>query len=189
MKKIVGILAALIMCFTLSSCVTAAQAQADGVYYDDNVDISIVVTYGTPYYNTEGLLLYYIYRDMFYYPYYYNNRYYLHRYHRPLPLERMKMYRPVPRYFYKHKPPRRYHVAPLNRSTYHMRPNTHSTQSRPNRNVRPNANYRPNSGMRPHTNIRPNYNRGGNVGRPMTPRSSTRATVGGGNRGHFGGRR
>ena len=70
-----------------------------------------------------------------------------------------------------------------------MRPNTHSTQPRPNRNVRPNANYRPNSGMRPHTNIRPNYNRGGNVGRPMTPRSSTRATVGGGNRGHFGGRR
>lgn len=46
--------------------------------------------------------------------------------------------------------------------------------------------------MRPHTNIRPNYNRGGNVDRPMTPRSSTIATiatVGGGNRGHFGGRR
>ena len=43
--------------------------------------------------------------------------------------------------------------------------------------------------MRPHTNIRTNYNRGGNVGRPMTPRSSTRATVGGGNRDHFGGRR
>ena len=43
--------------------------------------------------------------------------------------------------------------------------------------------------MRPHTNIRPNYNRGGNVGRPITPRSSTRATVGSGNRGHFGGRR
>ena len=61
--------------------------------------------------------------------------------------------------------------------------NIHPTQPRPN------ANHRPNSGMRPHTNIRPNYNRGGNVGRPMTPRSSTRATVGSGNRGHFGGRR
>lgn len=41
--------------------------------------------------------------------------------------------------------------------------------------------------MRPHTNIRPNYNRGGNVDRPMALRSSTRATVGGGNRVHFGG--
>lgn len=210
MKKIIGILAALMMCFTLSSCVTAAQAQVDGAY-DDDVDISVVVTYGTPYYNTEGLLLYYIYRDMFYYPYYYHNRYYLHRYHRPLPPERMRMYkpvprdfyrhepprryhrplppermrmyRPVPRDFYRHEPPRRYHVTPPNRSTQHMRPNTHPTQPRPNGNIRPNG------GMRPNTNVRPNNNRGGNVGRPMTPRSSTRATVGGGNRGHFGGRR
>lgn len=93
------------------------------------------------------------------------------------------MYRPVPRDFYRHEPPRRYHVTPPNRSTYHMRPNIHPTQQRPN------TNHRPNSGMRPNTNIRPNYNRGGNVGRPMTPRSSTRATVGGGNRGHFGGRK
>ena len=183
MKKIIGILAALMMCFTLSSCVTAAQAQVDGVYYDDNVDISVVVTYGTPYYNTEGLLLYYIYRDMFYYPYYYNHRYYLHRYHRPLPPERMRMYKPVPRDFYRHEPPRRYHVTPPNRSTHHMRPNPHPTHPRPN------TNHRPNGGMRPNTNVRPNNNRGGNVGRPMTPRSSTRATVGGGNRGHFGGRR
>ena len=189
MKKIISVLAVLMICFTLSSCVTAAQAQVDRVYYDDNVDISVVVTYGTPYYNTEGLLLYYIYRDMFYYPYYYNNRYYLHRYHRPLPPERMRMYKPVPRDFYRHEPPRRYHVTPPNRSTQHMRPNIHPTQPRPNGNVRPNANHRPNSGMRPHTNIRPNYNRGGNVDRPMTPRSSTRATVGGGNRGHFGGRK
>ena len=170
MKKIISILAALMMCFTLTSCVTYAQAQVDDMY-DDNVDISVVVTYGTPYYNTEGLLLYYIYRDMFYYPYYHNNRYYLHRYSRPLPPPRARMYRPVPRDFYRHEPPRRYHVTPPNRSTQHMRPNTHPIQPRPN------------------GNIRPNNNRGGNVGRPMTPRSSTRATVGGGNRGHFGGRR
>ena len=170
MKKIISILAALMMCFTLSSCVTTAQAQVDGVYYDDNIDVSLVVTYGTPYYNTEGLLLYYIYRDMFYYPYYHNNRYYLHRYSRPLPPPRARMYKPVPRDFYRHKPPRRYQVAPPNRSSQHMRSNTHITQPRPNGGIRPN-------------------NRGGNVGRPMTPRSSTRATVGSGNRGHFGGRK
>ena len=70
-----------------------------------------------------------------------------------------------------------------------MRPNTYPNQPRPNRNVRPNTNNRPNGGMRPNTNIRPNNNRGGNVGRPMIPRNSTRATVGGGNRGHFGGRK
>ena len=58
MKKIIGILAVLMMCFTLSSCVTAAQAQVDRVYYDDNVEISVVVTYGAHYYNTYGLLLY-----------------------------------------------------------------------------------------------------------------------------------
>ena len=176
MKKIIGILAALMMCLTLSSCVTAAQAQVDGVY-DDNVDISVVVNYGTPYYNVDGLILYYIYRDMYYYPYYYHNRYYLHRYHRPLPLDRMRIYRPVPRDFYRHEQPRRYYVTPPNRSAQHMRPNTHPNQPRLNRNVRPNG------------GTRPNNNRGGNVGRPMTPRSSTRATVGGGNRGHFGGNR
>ena len=105
-----------------------------------------------------------------------------------MPLERMRMYRPVPRDFYRHEPPRRYHVTPPNRSTQHMRPNTYPNQPRPNRNVRPNTNSRLNSGMRPNTNVKPN-NRGGNVGRPMTSRSSTRATVGGGNRGHFGGRK
>ncbi len=176
MKKIISSLAALMMCFTLSSCVTAAKAQVDGAYCDDNVDISVVVTYGTPYYNTEGLLLYYIYRDMFYYPYYYNNRYYLHRYSRPLPPPRARMYKPVPRDFYRHEPPRRYHVTPPNRSTQHMRPNTHPTHPRPNGSVRPN------------TNIRPN-NRGGGMSRPIAPKSSTRTSVGGGNRGHFGGNR
>ena len=169
MKKIIGFLVALVMCFTFTSCAVTAEAHYDDMY--DDVDISVVVTYGTPYYNTEGLLLYYIYRDMFYYPYYYNNRYYLHRYSRPLPPPRARMYKPVPRDFYRHEPPRKYHVTPPNRSTQHMRPNTHSAQPRPNGSVRP------------------NNNRGGGMSRPMTPRSSTRATVGGENRGHFGGNR
>lgn len=49
MKKIISILIALVMCVSLSSCITTAQAQDDGVY-DDNVDISIVISNGTPYY-------------------------------------------------------------------------------------------------------------------------------------------
>jgi hypothetical protein len=133
MKKIFSILIALAMCFTLSSCVVSAQAQIDDMY--DEVDIRLIVSYGTPYYTTDGLLMYYIYRNMYYYPYYYNNRYYLHRYSKPLPPNRMRMYRPVPRDFYKHAPLHRNHTTPRNRSTYHMRPNTHSTQSRPKGNV------------------------------------------------------
>ena len=190
MKKIIGILAALMMCFTLSSCVTYAQTQVDDMY-DDNIDISVVVSYGTPYYNAEGLLLYYIYRDMYYYPYYYHNRYYLHRYHRPLPPKRMRAYRPVPRDFYRNNRPPHGHNGvtppPRNgRERHNMRPNTRPNQPRPNMD-RPNT--RPNNSVRPSTAPRPSA-----APRPSSaPRSSTRATVGGGgNRsmgGHVGTRR
>lgn len=202
MKKIIGILAALMMCFTLNSCVTSAQAQIDDMY--DDVDISVVVTYGTPYYDTEGLLLYFIYRDMYYYPYYHHNRYYLHRYSRPLPPPIIReRYKPVPMDAFKrhHKPNVRHDNRPP-RPNRNIRPNNNH-QPRPNVNrpntPRPNnnGNVRPNTSQpRPNTNI----NRGGsrpnitpsrptiNNSRPSTPqRSSTRATTSGG--GYFGGRR
>ena len=156
MKKIIGILISLIMCITLSSCVTTASAQVDDMY--DDVDISVVVTYGTPFYNTEGLVIYYLYRNMFYYPYYYHNRYYLHRYSRPLPPNRLWRYRPVHRDFYKNyqpprgrvgnfrlnEPPRRGNAIPNNpprrintTPTQPQRPNVRPTQPqvRPNTNV------------------------------------------------------
>ena len=173
MKKIIGILAALMMCFTLSSCVVTAQA--DDMY--DDVDISLVITYGTPYYDTEGLLLYYIYRDMFYYPYYYHNRYYLHRYSRPLPPQVYReRYRPIPRDAFR------------NHHRHNDRPNVRHDNHppKPHGDTRPNGNHKP----RPNTNQSrptPNVNRSGNIGgnRPMAqPRSSTRS-VGG----HVGNRR
>jgi hypothetical protein len=186
MKKIIGILTALMMCFTLSSCVTTAQAQVDDMY--DDVDIEVVVTYGTPYYNTEGLLLYYIYRDLYYYPYFYHDRYYLHRYYRPLPPNRMGRYRPVPRDFYRYSQHHRYH-------------NGHDINHHPNRHHN-NHNMRPNRDNRPHNNVTPrsnNHNRMGgnrptmrsNSGgmRPMTPRSSTRPSGGFGGGHRYGGRR
>ena len=194
MKKIIGILAALMMCFTLNSCVVTAQA--DDMY--DDVDISLVVTYGTPYYDTEGLLLYYIYRDMFYYPYYYHNRYYLHRYSRPLPPQVYReRYRPIPRDVFNHHRPNMRHDNRPPRPNRDVRP-SRNNQPRPNVN-RPNNTPRPNNngGVRPNTNQSrptPNINNGGsrpsNMGgnRSMAqPRSSTRATVSGG--GHVGGRR
>ena len=157
MKKIIGILVALMMCFTLTSCVTTAQAQVDGVY--DDVDVSVIVTYGTPYYNAEGLLMYYIYRDLYYYPYIHNNRYYFHRYHRPLPPHRIGIHKPIPRDFYHHQPkPYRPHISQPNRGIHH--------------------NHRPNVQPRSHHNIG-----GGNHHRSMNvPRSSTRY-------GSFGGKR
>jgi len=147
MKKIIAFLTVLIMCITLSSCITSARAGVGGTY--DDVDIDVVISYGTPYYNTEGLLLYYIYRDMYYYPYYYNNRYYFHRYYKPVPYNR---YRPVPRDFYRHVDRRHYHITPHNNGNRHMRPNNHMRRSTtvPNRHMNGHRNRmnRPNNNGR-----------------------------------------
>ena len=181
MKKIIGILTVLMMYFTLSSCVTTAQAQVDDMY--DDVDIEVVVTYGTPYYNTEGLLLYYIYRDLYYYPYFYHDRYYLHRYYRPLPPNRMRHYRPVPRDFYRHNPPHRHHhnVNPRGMGGHNMKPNRYN---RPHNNVTPrNNNHNRIGGNRPTMRS----NSGGM--RPMTPRNYTRPSGGFGGGHRYGGRR
>ena len=129
MKKIISIILGLVMCMTLTSCVTTASAQIDDMY--DDVDVNLIITYGTPIYNAEGLLTYYIYRDLYYYPYIHNNRYYFHRYTRPLP------------------PHRHHHVAPP-RSGGHVTP--HRT---PHHTTRPNIGSRPTrpsgGGMRPST--------------------------------------
>ena len=155
MKKIISFILGLMMCISLSSCVTTAYAQTD----DELVDVNVVVTYGTPYYDANGLLLYYFYRDLYYYPYYYGNRWYFRHYIRPLP---PRAYRAVPRDFYNHRP----HVS-------HNRP--HVTLHRPhmggNRGF---GNHRPNIGSH-----KPN---GGHM-RPSTPRSSTKPS------GHVGHRR
>jgi len=182
MKKIIGILAALMMCFTLSSCVTPAQAQIDGVY--DGVSVDVVIGYGTPIYNAEGLLMYYIYRDLYYYPYIYNNRYYFHRYYRPLPPDR---YRPVPRDFYRHYQPHHGHgghYAPHHGHGGHYAPHHgHGGHYAPHHHGSPNRHSSMNHGggtYRPHS------------GGHMTPRSSTRVTQGhhgGGSHARMGGRR
>ena len=133
---------------------------------------------------------------MYYYPYYYHNRYHLHRYSRPLPPNRMKAYRPVPRDFYRNnRPPhghngvtppptkgRERHDMRLNTRPNLPRPNMDRPNTRQNNSVRPSISHRPSVAPRPNTSPRPN----------ATPRSSTRPNVGGGNRsigGHVGTRR
>lgn len=117
MKKIISIILGLVMCISLTSCVTTASAQIDDMY--DDVDVNLIITYGTPIYNAEGLLTYYIYRDLYYYPYIHNNRYYFHRHTRPLP------------------PHRHHHVAPP-RSSGHVTPHRP-----PHHTIRPNIGSRP----------------------------------------------
>jgi len=133
MKKIIKKLLLLtLMVFTLSSCDASLIAQYDEVYPISDKDITLVVNYGTPYYSESGILLYYIYRNMYYYPYYYHNRPYYYRYHRPLPPHRG--FRP-----------------------YH-RPNTHfNPNHRPNPHIgNPSIHHRPNGGMN-----RPQMHNGG----------------------------
>lgn len=131
MKKILAILTTLIMCITLSSCVMTAQAQTEDDLYYDNIDVNVIVTNGRPYFNTNGYILYWVYRDLYYYPYYYNDRLYLHRYHRPLPPHRMNRYIPIHRNTFTPKVQRYNH-----RNAHITRPNTnmhwHVTNGRGN---------------------------------------------------------
>jgi len=171
MKKVFSFIITLVMCLSLTSCVTTAEAQTDGVYVStDGVDVDVIITYGTPYYDAEGLLLYYIYRNYYYYPFYTADRWYFRAYSRPL-----RYVRPYPRDFYRHRPHVN-HGRPYVGSHNNHRPNVGN--HRPNSNIhRPSISTRPQS--RPQIN-----NRGGGFSRPSSPqRSSTR-----GGR-SFGGRR
>lgn len=72
---------------SLSSCETtyASTITYDDMYYEnDYASIDIILTYGTPYY-LDGVLQYYIYRNLYYYPFYYNDIMYFRSFYRPLP--------------------------------------------------------------------------------------------------------
>ena len=179
MKKLILILTAVIMSLSLTSCITEAYAQVDDAY--DNVDISLVVTYGTPYYNADGLLLYYMYRNLYYYPYYHYNRYYLHRYYRPIPLYLRDRYRPVPRDSY-----RNYYRHHTPRHNYNGRPNVNN--NRPHYGTTPNMNRRGISFGNGINNARPNMNANRpNVGSIPRIAPSNQGVRGGNST--FGGRR
>ena len=160
MKKIINFILALVMCASLTSCVTAAQAQV--VEEIGTTDVSLVIRYGTPYYNESGLLLYYIYRNLYYYPYYYNGWRFVY-YNRPL---MRGHYTPLPRDFYRHRP----------NPSMHHRPNPTINHRPPMNHNRGGGNIRPNVGGH-----RPSASMGT---RPQAPRSSTRTTVGNARHGH-----
>ena len=84
-KTILFIVLAICAMLTFSSCVSPAYAQGVEITEcDGNVDINVIVRYGTPYYY-EGSLIYYLYDGFYYYPRLIDNHWRYYRYARPLP--------------------------------------------------------------------------------------------------------
>ena len=84
-KTILFIVFAICAMLTFSSCVSPAYAQGVEITEcDGNVDINVIVRYGTPYYY-EGSILYYMYDGFYYYPRLIDNHWRYYRYARPLP--------------------------------------------------------------------------------------------------------
>ena len=149
----------LAMLLSLTSCVTAVHAQ-DDTYFDGEADVSVIVTYGTPYI-VNGMIEYYIYRGWYYYPYWINDSYYFHRYRRPLPPEHFhSWYRPIPRHYHHPRPDAHRRPPHHNRPDVHHRPHG-SRPSLPSR--RPSNNIGTHGGgHHGNTGVRPS---GGSFGR------------------------
>lgn len=190
--KLLTFLVCLMMLFSLNSCVVSGYATTqDDIYTETEVDVvrsnvsfDVIIQYGTPYYR-DGALLYYLYRDIYYYPFYYNNYWYVRAYRRPFT-------------HFDHRPYFRPH-----RYDYRFSPGSYRGFYRPNN---PNSHYRPitpNRGhndryYRPHNSlpiIKPNNPSKPNSGR-VTPKTRPNRQVitpnrGGGSHtnGKFGGSR
>ena len=135
---------------SLSSCETTyAATTTDDMYstsyYDDAVTVNIIMEYGTPYY-IDGILQYYLYRNLYYYPYYYNNVMYFRSFYRPLP----------PRHHYNFGRPHRGDLRFGHHRPDGHRPNGHNPGHIPE--------HKPNPGHNPgHSNHNPNVDRHHNV--------------------------
>ena len=141
--KLLTFLVCLMMLFSLNSCVVSSYATTqDDIYTEteadvvrSNVSFDVIIQYGTPYYR-DGMLLYYLYRDIYYYPFYYSNYWYVRAYRRPFT-------------HFDHRPYFRPH-----RYDYRFSPGSYRGFYRPNN---PNSHYRP---------ITPNRGHNGRYHRP-----------------------
>lgn len=172
MKKIILSLAImLISIFTFSSCISTAYADDDAYVY--SYDYNVIISNGTPFI-VNGLIAYYLYNNMYYYPYYRNGIYHFYRYERPLPYDRM------PR-FYKPIPPRENMMHRINPPMHNNRGFNFNRQQRPNQSNRQFGNLQ----QRPRMNIQQNNSNrtfgNGSFNRGHMPNMN--------NNGHFGGRR
>ena len=110
MKKIGLFILSMITLFTVTSCGTM-------IYAD-----SVVEAYGVPHYDSYGVIVYYEYQHMYYYPQYIHGRYRLKACKRPIP---------------SYMPPRRTPTPP--RGHFSTPPRTPSTTRRPAAPQRPNT--------------------------------------------------
>ena len=87
-NKILSLICLICLSLTLYSCDTAYYGISSNPQYNDeevlnnNINYSIIITYGAPYYY-DGYLNYYFYEGLYYYPVYYNNYWYFRTYRRP----------------------------------------------------------------------------------------------------------
>ena len=154
------------ICFSLTSCSTYTYAQPAATVEVEieptEVTYTTVITYGIPYY-IDGIISYYTYRGLFYYPYYWHNHWYVHPYahvqphgfiHRPhhgfIPDTRWRR----PAHFRHNNNPRHHGTDMYYRP--HTRPNVKPDQHHPN--VKPNGN-RPSVTPNRHDGYRPSSTR------------------------------
>jgi hypothetical protein len=179
MKKFLLTIAILMCMFLFSSCTTYTTVPDDiyDEYVVDNtadVNINIIITYGTPYYYND-VLWYYYYNDLYYYPFYYGGYWYFRPYTRLYPWGYDFGFRPRP------------HDWRFRPGYYGFTKPHHNNNGRPHRphgdNFDNHGNHHPNTGgVTPHrhdnrnhdgngsTRVRPNrrHNDNGNV----TPRNN-----------------
>ena len=162
----------LLSCYTTSEAVASSVEAVDDIYAGTNIDYTFIITHARPFY-VDGLISYYFYNGIYYYPYFYNGVRCLHP------------YRYVQRRGYVHVPPRGYRperrwMRRDDRRHFYRQlnlPQHHRPRVHPNRG----GSARPNVGFH-NGNGRPQ-------GKPNriihNTRSSTRVTVGHGNAGSF----
>ena len=191
------------ICFSLTSCSTYTYAQPVSVVEIEPTEVTYttVITYGVPYY-IDGIVSYYKYRDLFYYPYYWHNHWYVHPYtciqprgfvHRPhhgfVPDNRWRQ----PSHFRHNHNPRHYGSDMYYRP--HTRPNVKPNGNRPS--VTPNRhNTRPGGYNIPSSTRTTVKRRTAPVQHSVTPQrstvnrgSSSRISTTPTSRGNFSGRR
>ena len=146
MKKIIVFLIGIVMLLNLSSCMAAFAS--DGIY-NDEVDATVVISYGTPFY-VNDMISYYMYQGWYYYPYWSGDRYYFHRYRNRLePGHIGAWHRPIPRGYQHNHRPRIYHPRHNHHSSPVMRP-TPPTRHEPHNGAWRKPHNNGNFGTRPH---------------------------------------
>lgn len=142
MKNLFIFLIGLMMMFSLNSCDTYTYATTqDDIYVETEVDVvrsnvsfDVIIQYGTPYYR-DNVLLYYLYRDIYYYPFYYNNYWYVRAYRRPFTHFDTRPYFRPHKYDYRFSPGHYKGFGTPDRHEYYYR--HHRNMRRPDNYARP----------------------------------------------------